>query len=35
TLKAWKILAKVRCCPRRITAIVHAILVLQAVQDGR
>ncbi len=28
TLKTWKILAKLRCCPRRATAIVQAILVL-------
>jgi DDE superfamily endonuclease len=30
TLQTWKTLAKVRCFPRRATAIVHAILVLQA-----
>jgi len=30
TLKGWKILTKLRCCPRRATAIVQAILVLQA-----
>jgi hypothetical protein len=28
TRKGWKILAKLRCCPRRATAIVQAILVL-------
>ncbi len=28
TLKTWKILIKLRCCPRRATAIVQAILVL-------
>ena len=28
TLKGWKILAKLRCCPRRATAIVKAILAL-------
>ncbi|BCL12382.1 hypothetical protein GCM10017556_01210 [Micromonospora sagamiensis] len=28
TLKGWKILAKLRCCPRRATKIVQAILVL-------
>jgi hypothetical protein len=28
TLKDWKILTKLRCCPRRATAIVQAILVL-------
>jgi hypothetical protein len=32
TLKTWKILAKLRCCPRRATAIVQAILVLHAVE---
>lgn len=29
TLKTWKILSKLRCCPRRATAIVQAILVLR------
>jgi hypothetical protein len=32
TLKGWKILTKLRCCPRRATAIVQAILVLHAVE---
>ena len=35
TLKAWKILAKLRCCPRRATAIVQAILVLHHVETDR
>jgi hypothetical protein len=35
TLKTWKILTKLRCCPRRATTIVQAILVLQAVEDAR
>jgi DDE superfamily endonuclease/Helix-turn-helix of DDE superfamily endonuclease len=35
TLKTWKILAKLRCCPRRSTAIVQAILVLYHVQANR
>jgi DDE superfamily endonuclease len=35
TLKTWKILAKLRCCPRRTTAIVHAILVLHHVETSR
>jgi hypothetical protein len=35
TLKSWKILTKLRCCPRRATAIVQAILVLQAAEDTR
>ncbi|GAA0394023.1 hypothetical protein Acor_66560 [Acrocarpospora corrugata] len=32
TLKAWKILAKVRCCPHRITAIVQAVRVLHTIE---
>ena len=32
TLKCWKILTKLRCCPRRATAIVAAILVLQQIE---
>lgn len=35
TLKAWKILTKLRCCPRRATAIAQAILVLHHVQTSR
>jgi hypothetical protein len=35
TLKSWKVLAKLRCCPRRATAIVQAILVLQTTENGR
>jgi hypothetical protein len=35
TLKSWKVLAKMRFCPRRATAIVQAILVLQAAEDAR
>jgi hypothetical protein len=34
TLKTWKILTKLRCCPHRATAIVQAILVLQAVESA-
>jgi hypothetical protein len=34
-LKTWKVLAKLRCCPRRATAIVQAILVLHAVETNR
>ncbi|GAA3509723.1 hypothetical protein GCM10023075_70940 [Streptosporangium album] len=26
--QCWKILTKLRCCPRRVTAIMQAILVL-------
>jgi hypothetical protein len=35
TLKPWRILAKLRCCPRRATAIVHAVLVLHHVEANR
>lgn len=35
TLKYWKILTKLRCCPRRATAIVQAILVLHAIEADR
>ncbi|MBB2747096.1 UNVERIFIED_ORG: hypothetical protein FHR35_006975 [Microbispora rosea subsp. rosea] len=35
TLKAWKLLAQLRCCPHRATPIVQAVLVLQAVEDDR
>jgi DDE superfamily endonuclease len=34
TLKGWKILTKLRCCPRRATAIVQAILVLHDTETG-
>ena len=33
--ETWKILAKLRCCPRRATAIVQAILVLHHVEANR
>ncbi|RLK09644.1 DDE superfamily endonuclease [Micromonospora sp. M71_S20] len=35
TLKTWKVLAKLRCCPRRATTIVQAILVLHHVEANR
>ncbi|MBG0823386.1 transposase [Planomonospora sp. ID91781] len=35
TLKAWKVVVRLRCCPRRATAIVQAILVLQLIEEGR
>lgn len=35
TLKTWKILARLRCCPHRTTTIVQTILVLQLIEDGR
>jgi DDE superfamily endonuclease len=34
-LKTWKVLAKLRCCPRRATAIVRAIVVLHHVEANR
>ncbi|WP_327007738.1 transposase family protein [Dactylosporangium sp. NBC_01737] len=34
TLKTWKILTKLRCCPRRATAIVQAILALHRVESS-
>ncbi|MEU8376627.1 transposase family protein [Micromonospora sp. NPDC048894] len=35
TLKTWKILTKLRCCPRRTTAIVQAIPVLHHAETNR
>ena len=35
TLKTWKILVKLRCCPRRATAIIQAILVLHHIETNR
>ncbi|GAB7046698.1 transposase family protein [Catenuloplanes indicus] len=35
TLKTWKVLAKLRCCPRRATSIVQAILALHHVEANR
>ena len=35
TLKGWKVLTKLRCCPRRATTIVQAILVLHHVETNR
>ncbi|MFS1305387.1 transposase family protein [Streptosporangium longisporum] len=35
TLKSWRVLTKLRCCPHRATALVQAILVLQLVEEGR
>ncbi|MFI7601209.1 transposase family protein [Actinoplanes sp. NPDC049681] len=34
TLKTWKVLAKLRCCPRRASVIVQAILVLHGVETN-
>ncbi|GAA4957944.1 IS5/IS1182 family transposase [Actinoplanes utahensis] len=35
TLKTWRILVKLRCCPRKATGIVQAILVLHHVETNR
>ncbi|WP_435126652.1 transposase family protein [Micromonospora tulbaghiae] len=35
SLKTWKVLVKLRCCPRRATAIVQAILVLHHIEANR
>ncbi|MFJ6199564.1 transposase family protein, partial [Micromonospora sp. NPDC092111] len=35
TLKTWKILVKLPCCPSRATAIVQAILILHHVEANR
>ena len=35
TLKCWKLLAKLHCCPKRATALLAAILVLQLVEEQR
>jgi DDE superfamily endonuclease/Helix-turn-helix of DDE superfamily endonuclease len=35
TLKTWKILTKLRCCPHRATAIIQAILVLHTAETNR
>jgi hypothetical protein len=34
TLKNWRLLRKVRCCPHRITAIVAAVLTLHLASRG-
>ena len=35
TVKCWKVLAKLHCCPKRATALLAAILVLQLVEEQR
>jgi hypothetical protein len=35
TLKCWKLLAKLHCCPQRATALLAAILVLQLIEEQR
>ena len=32
TLKTWRLLSKLRCCPRCATAIVQAILALHRIE---
>jgi hypothetical protein len=34
TLKTWKLLTKLRCCPQRATPITQGILVLQHLEDA-
>ena len=33
TLKTWKVLTKLRCCPQRAANICAAILVLQHIEE--
>jgi hypothetical protein len=35
TLKRWQLLAKLRCCPQRASALLAAILVLQLIEEQR
>ena len=35
TLKTWKLLTKLHCCPRRATALLAAILVPHLVEEQR
>jgi hypothetical protein len=35
TLKTWKVPTKLHCCPRRASALLAAILVLQLVEEDR
>jgi hypothetical protein len=35
TVKCWKLLAKLHCCPKRATALLAAILVLQLIEEQR
>jgi hypothetical protein len=35
TVKCWKLLTKLHCCPKRATALLAAILVLQLVEEQR
>jgi hypothetical protein len=33
TLKTWRILTKLRCCPQRATTIIAAVRVLQSIEE--
>jgi hypothetical protein len=35
TLKTWKLLTKLHCCPQRATPILAAIMFLQLVEEQR
>jgi hypothetical protein len=35
TVKTWKILTRLRCCPQRATAIIAAVRVLQSAEGRR
>jgi DDE superfamily endonuclease len=35
TLKCWKLLAKLHCCPQRATQLLAAILILQHIEEQR
>ncbi|GAA0938416.1 IS5/IS1182 family transposase [Virgisporangium ochraceum] len=35
TLKTWKVLARLHCCPQRATALLAAIFVLQLIEEQR
>ncbi|MGC9666564.1 IS5/IS1182 family transposase, partial [Planosporangium sp. 12N6] len=35
TLKTWKVLTKLHCCPRRATPILAAITLLQLIEEQR
>jgi hypothetical protein len=35
TLKTWKVLTRLHCCPQRATAILAAIFVLQLAEEQR
>ena len=35
TLKTWKVLTRLHCCPQRATALLNAIFVLQLAEEQR